>query len=169
MLQFVTRRLALAASFVFAASTALAQSAPPILVGTWRGSYVCLQGKTRLTLIIDSQSNDGFNGYFHFHPPKSNPVAREGCFGVSGRIDPAGRVTIDAGQWIARPEGYVTVNLDGRLAGNGRSMSGDVHGPRGVETRCQQFRVDRRSPRPDVPGLCRGTVALLTEARNAAP
>ena len=150
------------------ASAALAQSAPPVLVGTWRGSYVCLQGKTGLTLTIDSQSDENFSGYFHFYPPKSNPVAREGCFSVNGRVDGSGRVTIDAESWITRPPGYVTVNLDGKLTGAGRSMRGDVRGPDGMETRCKQFRLDRRSARPEVSGICRGTIARLGEEQTVA-
>ena len=169
MLHSITRRAALLAGLLFATSNALAQTASvPLVGGTWRGSYVCLQGKTGLTLTIDSQSNDKFSGYFHFYPPTSNPVAREGCFSVNGRVDGSGRVTIDAESWITRPQGYVTVNLDGKLTGAGRSMRGDVRGPDGLETRCKQFRLDRRSARPEVSGVCRGTIARLREEQAVA-
>jgi hypothetical protein len=151
MHRYFTRLLALFAGFAFV-SAANAQSAPASLVGTWRGSYVCLQG----------QAGDRFSGYFHFYPPRDNPVAREGCFSVNGRVDAIGHVTIDAENWIARPPGYVTVNLDGALTGSGRTMRGDVRGPEGVETRCRRFSLDRKSAKPDVPGLCRGTIARLS-------
>jgi hypothetical protein len=52
------------------------------LVGNWKGSYVCPQGHTGLTLAIDRQSGAKFSGTFHFYPLPDNILVPDGCFTI---------------------------------------------------------------------------------------
>jgi len=145
---------ALAALTLVAATAADAQSAPPSMLGTWRGTYICLQGRTGLTLTIDRQTQGQFSGYFYFYPPPDNPALREGCYAVDGSVDLRGAVTVTAKDWITRPENYVTVGLSGHLALAGQTMSGNVVGAPGVVTQCRQFGLNRQSAVVAIAGAC---------------
>ena len=98
----------------FAVSAQAQQTAKP-LTGTWRGAYVCAQGQTGLTLTVDRLSGPDFSGFFHFYPPRRNSAAKEGCFAVKGRVEADRSVIVEAGEWMTRPPGYITVDLLGTL------------------------------------------------------
>ncbi len=157
MLQLCSYTTSLAAIILtLATNLANAQERVQSLVGTWRGSYVCAQGSTGLNLTINSQSEGNFSGYFHFFPQRKNLLAKEGCYTVSGHIDEQNYVIIEAGRWITRPEGYVTVGLDGSLEVLSKSLAGKVVAPYILGTSCKTFRLKLRSLRPDVDSLCQG-------------
>ncbi len=158
--------LSVAAFLASPFASALAQSGEPLMVGAWQGSYVCLQGRTGLTLTIDRQTNETFSGYFHFYPLRRNPAAKEGCYSVEGRRTADNRVVITTGSWITRPPGYVMVGLDGLVTRSGKSMAGNVTSPAFVETRCQKFALRLQNPRPEVDAICRG--ALTAQAKAPA-
>ena len=150
------RRLAAIALSMLACAPALAQSKLNSMIGEWRGSYVCAQGPTGLTLTIDKEEGARFSGYFHFYPLKQNPVAREGCYRVEGQRAPDGRVAVGALDWLLQPPQYVTVDLAGRLGSTGYYMTGDVLGPPDLPTLCKRFELNWRSPKPAVAPACLG-------------
>jgi hypothetical protein len=162
-LQFAAMGLALASP---CAAQTQATSSP--LTGDWYGVYVCAQGRTGLTLTIDRQTGDRFTGYFHFYPPRDNPAAKAGCFSVEGDVDAQGRVNVRAGQWITRPQGYVTVSLDGLVSGAKMSGAVTVEPPYGDppwSASCATFRLSRLSARPSINALCQRNVAQATTER----
>ncbi len=141
-----------------------AQEIKPSLTGNWRGSYVCVQGKTGLDLIIENQSEARFSGYFHFYALPENPEAKEGCFAVTGRLNSDASFVTEAGNWIDQPLGYVTVDLNGKLAGTGKNLSGTVTGPRFVNVNCQSFSLKKTGSAPKIPVICRkGEISLLSQ------
>ena len=157
-MQRLEARLAAAALAIAAlASPASAPHAKDArsVTGTWRGSYVCAQGPTGLTLSIDRQSGADFSGFFHFYPPRGNPAAKEGCFAVTGHLDADGGATVRAGRWITRPFGYVTVDLAGRLDPSGLSMAGDVAAPPEYGALCRRFEIDWHGRRAKAADVCR--------------
>ncbi|GLS21763.1 hypothetical protein GCM10007874_47800 [Labrys miyagiensis] len=122
------------------------------LTGTWKGSYLCGQGLTGLTLSLDQQSGEAVLGTFHFYPLPSNPAAKEGCFAVAGHIFEDKRVFIGASTWITQPKDYITVDLEGRIAASGKAMKGDVKTP--YAGLCSVFSLIRTSPAPSADKPC---------------
>lgn len=142
--------LSLALTLSLSLSLALAPSARAerTAAGVWVGQYVCGQGTTALTLSIAAARP---RALFHFYPAPSNNTVPEGCFEMESSYDvDTGRIALTAGAWISRPDGYVTVDLEGQVSADGGTMTGKVIGPY-----CQTFalrRVAVSSPR--APGTC---------------
>jgi hypothetical protein len=146
---------------ILATLGAHADDKSPPLIGAWVGTYTCPQGLTGLTLSINVQAGDTFSGYFHFYPPVSNARAREGCYGVAGRIDAERRITIVAGRWITQPDGYVTVDLDGRMDQVAQAIVGSVIVPSPVGAQCTTFDLKAQIPAPKIAGICHAGVSWL--------
>ncbi|WP_148663572.1 hypothetical protein [Bosea vaviloviae] len=124
------------------------------LTGTWRGTYVCAQGRTGLTLTIDRQSGRTFSGVFHFYAVRNNGTVPDGCFTVSGQIVNAGKVDVAGSTWIKRPAGYITVDLHGQLTSDGAGFSGEVMTP-GSGKLCSTFKLERVSTKSSIDESCR--------------
>lgn len=131
-----------------------AQDTSTALTGNWQGTYTCAQGKTGLTLTIDRQDGSTFSGVFQFYPLRENITVPEGCFTVSGRIRSGGALDITGSKWIKRPDGYITVDLHGRVGQGGADMSGTVETP-GYGKLCSRFELIRNTTKPSVDGTCR--------------
>ena len=144
----VTLGLALTPGLAAAADTR------PTLTGNWQGTYVCGQGVTGLTLTIARQSGATFAGTFHFFPVASNPKAKEGCFEVSGHFVTTRRVFVGGSTWISRPENYITVDLDGDVAADGRSIRGKVKTPEYLGALCTTFELVLEAGPPATPSAC---------------
>jgi hypothetical protein len=125
------------------------------LVGNWKGSYVCPQGHTGLTLTIDRQSGPKFSGTFHFYPLPDNILVPDGCFTISGHFVSGRKVVIAGAAWIKRPEGYVTVDLDGKIGASGAGLSGIVRMPPQYVNLCTTFELTKESDKPIVAPSCR--------------
>lgn len=130
---------------------AVAQGA---LSGNWAGTYVCAQGSTGLNLRLRPAAEGGVEGVLHFHPLASNPRAAEGCYEVAAPRPAKGEaVTIAAGRWLLRPDGYVTVDLVAELDEDD-TLYGHVEGPG-----CTLFSARRvATPRP-LPAACGAVVS----------
>ncbi|TDR93996.1 hypothetical protein [Enterovirga rhinocerotis] len=121
------------------------------LVGTWSGEYVCNQGLTGLTLSITRGNPQDVRALFHFYEAPTNPGVPTGCFEMEGSFDPVtGRLALQAGRWLLRPEGYVTVDFLGHVARDGRRFEGRVAG-----LNCTTFELARRPSPSPVPRACR--------------
>jgi len=123
------------------------------LTGTWKGSYICRQGLTGLTLSLNRQAGEAVFGTFHFYSLPSNPAVKEGCFAVAGHILDDKRIFISASTWITQPADYITVDLEGRIAASGAAMKGDVKTP--YPGLCSAFSLIRTSPTPSADKPCR--------------
>ena len=112
----------------------------------WHGNYTCGQGSTGLTLTIDpvhaeDRPSNAVRGLFEFYALQSNAGVPDGCFEMSGTVDPATtQVELTATRWLLHPPGYVTVNLSGHIS-HGQTMTGAVVGPS-----CTQFALRRIAP-----------------------
>ncbi len=156
-------RLFLFFAFVIFAQPALAQEPPSQMIGNWRGSYICLQGKTGLTLAIDKHQDNQFSGYFHFYPRTENTKAKEGCFAVNGHIDANKHIIVEAANWITRPDGYITVDLEGDLASS-KSFSGNVNA--NVLAHCKTFTLQKQNSKATIPNICHsGLVSFADDIR----
>jgi hypothetical protein len=112
------------------------------MTGTWRGSYVCGQGETALTLRLRGYPDGRLEGTFEFGEHPDNPGVPSGSYRVHGRMSPGFVVTLQAGEWIVRPPDYVTVPLVGRLRSEPPAgMDGWVDDPN-----CGFFSVDFVQP-----------------------
>lgn len=140
-----------------------AQDASAALFGNWRGTYVCAQGKTGLTLTIDLQDGGTFSGVFQFYPLRENITVPEGCFTVSGRIGSGGAIDIVGNTWIKRPAGYITVDLHGRIGQGGSTISGTVATP-GHGKLCSRFELTRTTTTPEPDGACRVEAPAVSDA-----
>lgn len=111
----------------------------------YRGSYICNQGITAVTLWV---AEDTAVFFFHAHP--DNPGVPSGSYSMQGQVDlSGGAMHLKAVQWMKQPEGYVMVDLDGVSHDGGLSFQGKVIGPN-----CSSFSV-ARAQRRDLPAPVR--------------
>ena len=119
--------LALAALVGAAAPAAARPLAPASILGEWRGTYVCGQGLTALSLTVASLNRSRVTAIFDFGPLKENPAVPHGRYEMSGDFNAkTGRLKLGAGKWIEQPSGYFTVDLDGYLTASGARITGVV-------------------------------------------
>jgi hypothetical protein len=103
---------------------------------TWTGSYVCPQGPTTLQLHVVRVRGPSVDAVFDF---EHAPSGASGQFEMNGHYDVGTRrLHLVAGDWLARPPNYVTVDLDGRVSADGRVYSGGV-----LASGCSSFLVRR--------------------------
>ena len=142
-------------------SAALGDERQPDLIGLWRGSYVCGQGITGLTLAVIDQQGADFAGFFHFYPTPQNGVAKEGCFTIEGKVAADRSVKIVSGRWITRPPGYSTVGLYGHLIDSGLAITGQVVEPGAILKSCRAFELNRQAQQAITPAACRNLQSTL--------
>jgi hypothetical protein len=109
-----------------AAGMATAETADA-LVGTWRGSYGCIQGDTGLLITITDVDGLSFEGEFAFYALPDNPSVPDGRFAITGTYHPRSRgVEIEGARWLQRPNDYSTAGLSGTLSEDQRTIAGKV-------------------------------------------
>jgi hypothetical protein len=110
-----------------AVAAAGAAPAPLSIIGQWRGSYECSQGKTALTLTVSDAGSGRLTARFNFGPLPENPLVPTGAFVMEGSLNAkTRRVMFHAGKWISQPTGYFTVDLDGYLSASATRITGIV-------------------------------------------
>ena len=95
------------------------------------GHYVCAQGRTELTLVIEDLVGTDVSAIFEFDYPGGggSHAPASGSFRMHGSIDPgSGAMHLDGDRWIEQPDGYAMVSLLGTVSKTG-SISGTVKGP----------------------------------------
>jgi hypothetical protein len=91
----------------------------------WKGTYVCAQGETQLSLVIWRVDGPDIDAIFDFRHDASGAA---GQYNMHGAYRPdSRRLRLAADDWIAQPPGYVTVDLDGRVRDD--AFEGKVVGP----------------------------------------
>ena len=131
---------------------------PALAAEAWEGVYDCPQGRTGLTLTLEP-ADTGVTALFHFYADPSNPGVPEGCFAMSGTLDPGtGRLELRAEQWLLRPYNYYTVDLTGWVSPDRQRLQGEIPSPG-----CTVFDLSRTvRPVHVPPPPCRPGSALVS-------
>jgi hypothetical protein len=120
------------------ATTPAPSPSPASLTGTWTGSYVCSQGETGLSLVIQAAPGGTLSAVFNFYAVPDNPGVPSGSFSLTGTYSAAG-VNLTPDQWISQPPGWEMVGLSAGLpTQDGTVLSGNVTTPG-----CGTFTVSR--------------------------
>lgn len=103
------------------------------------GHYVCAQGRTELTLVIEDLEGNDVSAIFEFDYPGGGGThtPASGSFRMHGSFDSRTRaLRLDGDVWIEQPDGYVMVGLVGTVSKSG-TIDGTVKGPG-----CSTFYLD---------------------------
>ena len=103
------------------------------------GHYVCAQGRTELTLVIEDLEGNDVSAIFEFDYPGGGGThtPASGSFRMHGSFDSRTRaLRLDGDRWIEQPDGYVMVGLVGTVSKSG-TIDGIVKGPG-----CSTFYLD---------------------------
>jgi hypothetical protein len=90
------------------------QSLRSVLLGTWRGTYICAQGESAAELVISDVTDQGvLHGTFHFfNLPNQHNVA-PGEYTVSATYDASGNsLLFTPVKWVLAPPGYLMVGFN---------------------------------------------------------
>lgn len=100
------------------------------VVGTWKGTYVCAQGRTALTLSITPTGDapDTVEAIFAFGPTKANPEVPDGSYFMEGTYAD-GFLDLDATEWIQQPEGYFPVDMSAEVTEDAGVLEGTIDDP----------------------------------------
>lgn len=104
--------------------------------GTWVGEYEDWSQPVSLELEISNfdESNHSFDAIFHFSAHPDNSDVPSGSFEMDGVIDASTlAVSLSAGDWIERPDNYLTINLQGRYDPATQTMYDDTGRSRNFE------------------------------------
>ena len=101
------------------------------LSGTWKGTYVCAQGVTGLTLVVEAAKGTA-TATFSFYPVAVNPGVPHGSFAMTGTYT-SRSLDLVPDHWIKRPAGYVMIDLPAQFA------PGRLHGQWPLGHPCQDF------------------------------
>jgi hypothetical protein len=127
------------------------------------GHYVCAQGRTELTLVIEDLDGTEVSAIFEFDYPGGGGThaPASGSFRMHGSVDPrTGAVHLDGDRWIEQPDGYAMVGLVGQVSKTG-SISGTVKGPG-----CSNFYLD---PPPPARGVSKHSPSQSRSPSPALP
>jgi hypothetical protein len=136
------------------------QDAPFERGDRFAGHYVCAQGRTELTLVIEDLDGTEVAAIFEFDYPGGGGThaPASGSFRMHGSVDPrTGAVHLDGDRWIEQPDGYAMVGLVGQVSKTG-SISGTVKGPG-----CSNFYLD---PPPPARGVSKHSAS---QSRSPSP
>jgi hypothetical protein len=112
----------------------------PEATSEWSGSYVCNQGLTNLTLTITRKGSADLTAVFAFSEHPDNPGVPSGSFNMVGTFDPNGDVVeLNATDWIRKPPGFETVDLEGVLDPTQIHIDGEV-----LAIGCSSFSVSKQ-------------------------
>jgi endonuclease YncB( thermonuclease family) len=130
---------------IFQASASAANIPEESIIGEWKGSYECSQGKTSLTLKIDEVNGSEVGAEFNFGPHPNNPGVPKGRFRLRGIFEQGEygkRLRFDPSRWIQQPLGWGMVGMKGDLSlENGTTYKGKITSPR-----CNGFSLTKSTP-----------------------
>lgn len=131
------RRIALCILLLAVLAILLLRPATALTPGTWSGWYVCVQGKTGLTLEIERLPDNALGGRFIFYPVAENPRVPSGEFEI--RVVPGLRYTfIEPVRWLRQPHGYHMVAMAGLMDERATTYTGQIGTPG-----CSEFVLTR--------------------------
>lgn len=109
-----------------------------LLGGDWKGSYICGQGETGLTLSMEGDDTGLLSAVFSFYPLSG--TAPSGVFKMAGVFDEELKIKLEPEKWISRPDGYYMIDLNGVVDSKNNSMVGWINA-RG----CSTFKLKKNS------------------------
>lgn len=112
----------------------------PVFAGLWKGTYVCSQGETGLSLILYASAADTLTGTFSFYATPSNPSLPSGSFTLRGSYS-SSDMKLAGDVWITRPPNWIVVDLQSGLPSADGTLSGKV-----TTEGCTTFSVHRSMP-----------------------
>lgn len=115
------------------------------------GSYVCSQGRTELTLVIDDVRGDDVSVVFDFAYRGGTPghAPASGRYRMHGTVDRrTGKLDLEAGEWIDQPNGYVTVDMEGTITTDRSGLQTYKGRILATGSSCTTFHVTRRAVIP---------------------
>ena len=88
-----------------------------VLLGTWRGTYICGQGQSTADLVISDVTDQGvLHGTFHFFNMPNRHHVRPGEYTVSATFHaPRNGFSFTPVKWVQAPPGYSMVGFNVRL------------------------------------------------------
>lgn len=105
----------------------------------FKGTYVCNQGPTNMTLRITAVEGPLVRGIFEFH---HEPTKIRGSFFFEGESKQGGLARFEPTQWIEHPPTYTSVPFSGELSEDGLQFSGVIE-----HSSCRGFDVRRIDPK----------------------
>jgi hypothetical protein len=105
------------------------------LNGVWEGSYTCLQGLTRLKLVINAKSTTDIDAVFMFSAHPRNPNVPSGRFRMEGTLESFNSpempdlLDLRGTAWINQPTGWFMVDLRGDVSPSQRKITGNIPQP----------------------------------------
>jgi hypothetical protein len=105
------------------------------LNGVWEGSYTCLQGLTRLKLVINAKSTTDIDAVFMFSAHPHNPNVPSGRFRMEGTLESFNSpempdlLDLRGAAWINQPTGWFMVDLRGDVSPSQRKITGNIPQP----------------------------------------
>lgn len=135
------------------------------IAGTWKGVYRCSQGKTGLTLTIQT-NGDMVTATFYFYPVKSNPRVKSGSYELKGKMQNR-RVNLEPTRWIKRPLGYGMLPVVLSWQTNDNVIHGVICQNRIDLTReatGSNANIETKSPKKESKFLLAGSVGLQSVA-----
>lgn len=115
------------------------------LNGIWEGSYTCLQGLTKLKLLVDARSKTDIDAVFMFSAHPQNPGVPSGRFRMAGTLqtfnslDMSDLLNLRGVSWINQPSGWIMVDLKGDVSPSRRQIIGNIPQPG-----CSTFELEKR-------------------------
>jgi hypothetical protein len=95
------------------------------LNGEWLGEHQCGGKPVAIKLRINVDAKGKVRGTREFYPTPANPRVRIGVFLVSGNYDSTkNKITLLAGDWIVKPEGYTKCHLYAQWDKKGKFLHG---------------------------------------------
>jgi hypothetical protein len=117
-----------------------ALTAAPEQILQYRGTYVCAQGLTAMTLSIRGIGNTTQTGIMTFAPTAESRFRfAPGVYTVQGTFDPqSGELALQPVQWVQQPPGFIFLPMEGSSTDGGDTFTGRM-----VGGGCGAFRIFR--------------------------
>ncbi|HKW53502.1 MAG TPA: hypothetical protein VJO12_07410, partial [Stellaceae bacterium] len=126
-----------------AGAAAVKRPAPPPrddIAGKWQGYFRCQSDAIGFSLEISKGEGDRISAVFESFPLPGTASFPHASFAMSGDYDRAeGAIRLQAGDWIKRPMGVQSHDLEGQLAAQGSAIDGRI-----LTTGCAQFVLVRK-------------------------
>jgi hypothetical protein len=114
-------------------------SSEPWYAGTWKGGYICAEGRTDATLELTPTGGNEMEAVFDFYAYSGNPDVPSGRYSLTGAWED-NAIHLTAEEWIEQPPGYLMVDISTNpdLAIGPDRIAGSVDDPS-----CEQFILER--------------------------
>jgi len=106
--------------------------------GKWKGTYICGQGTTGLTLDV-SATLTSLSAIFNFYPVAENSSAKSGSYSLVGQFNLDGTFELKPSKWIERPSGYAMVGMAGNINDNHNELLGSI-----TSNSCKEFLLKKQ-------------------------